>query len=110
MTDYTGKQNNTEITDIQPFIPMEAALLGSVMAIVTILTPVQPGANIHLNSVMLLGFGGFLLFLIAKLSLISSGQMSTWGPGPMRVPFKISYVFGYLLMIVGGFMMLTSSV
>ena len=108
MTEYATK-HNTAITDIQPFIPVEAALMGSLMTIATILVPPATETTTHANSLMLVGFSGFLLFLVAKFSLIPSGRMATWGPRPMRPPFKLAYVLGYLLMIAGGVAMTASA-
>ena len=85
----------------QPMVPFETAIMVAAMAIATILVPTGQGHSQFLNDSMILGFSGFILFLIAKVSLVSSGKMATWGPSPMSRPFKAAYAMGYLLMIAG---------
>ena len=87
--------------DIRPFIPLEAALTGTAMVVGTLLVPASSGQADQHNDAMILAFAGFLLFIVAKISLVSRGYLSTWGPTPMRPPFKLSYITGYLLMAVG---------
>jgi hypothetical protein len=44
---------------------------------------------------------GFALFLIAKLSVILSGRLITFGSRPMRPTYRVLYRLGYALMAAG---------
>jgi len=44
---------------------------------------------------------GFALFLVAKLSLIRSGRLITFGSRLIRPPYRALYRLGYALMAVG---------
>lgn len=45
---------------------------------------------------------GFLLFVIAKVSVIRTGQLSTFGSEPLSARMKKYYFSGYGLMIASG--------
>jgi hypothetical protein len=82
-------------------VPLEAALVAAAMALVTIAAPYQRSAATHLYESMVIGFAGFLLFFIAKMSLFTTNRWSTWGPRSMRPSFKAAYIAGYLMMGIG---------
>ncbi len=44
---------------------------------------------------------GFILLLISKISQFQKGIWNSWESKQMRKPFKLSYWFGYALMILG---------
>ena len=52
-------------------------------------------------AVLILYVLGFTLFLVAKLSLIRSGHLITFGSRLMRPPHRALYRLGYALMAVG---------
>ena len=79
-------------------IPAEIAVVAALMTLTVLLIPVER-TSAHVNVTLLVGFIGFLLFLISKISLIKAGRISTWGPSPMRTPFRPAYFIGYGLMI-----------
>ena len=100
MTDSTDSTLRSKQMDPPSSIPVEAALMCTAMAVATAVIPTGRGSAENFNEAMILGFAGFMLFLISKVSLISKGCIATWGPSPMSRTFKIAYVVGYLLMAV----------
>lgn len=46
---------------------------------------------------------GFILLLISKSSLFTKGIWNSWGPAKMSKPFKLIYVFGYIIIGIGVF-------
>lgn len=100
MQPQTGPQESSQTTHFAvSALPLETGLVASAMALSLILVPLPQSPGSQAVDVMLLGLTGFVLFLVAKMSLILRGSWSTWGPSPMRLPFKLSYVTGYLLMV-----------
>lgn len=79
-------------------IPVEIALASTVMTLSVLFLPVERTSQPALNETMLLGFIGYLLFLAAKISLLTAGRFASWGPAPMRSSFKLVYFVGYALM------------
>jgi hypothetical protein len=81
-------------------IPVEAALVATAMALTLVALPIPSKTVPLVDDAMLLGFSGFLLFFISKVSLFSRGVWATWGPTPMTLPFKLTYFLGYLMMVI----------
>jgi hypothetical protein len=108
MTDVSKNKGISDEVDATSGLPVEAALMCTAMAIVTVLIPAYESSIDYLNEAMILGFSGFVLFLISKISLVSSGRMASWGPRPMRSKFKAAYIIGYLLMVLGMLGMITA--
>ena len=44
---------------------------------------------------------GFSLFLVAKISVLRSGRLVSFGSRPMRPPYRALYRTGYALMVAG---------
>ena len=53
-----------------------------------------------MGGALLLMTAGFLLFLIAKLSLIARGVYVSWGSRRMSPAFRVCYRLGYALMVL----------
>ena len=81
-------------------IPFEIAFAAGIMCLAVLFAPVDRASATTLNETMIAGFIGFLLFLIAKISLVTSGRVATWGASRMRPPFRLAYYIGYGLMSV----------
>jgi hypothetical protein len=96
-----NKTTSDQSLAISGSLPLEAALVAAAMALVTIVAPYQRSATAHLYESMVIGFAGFMLFIVAKMSLFTANRWSTWGPRSMRPPFKAAYIAGYLMMGIG---------
>jgi hypothetical protein len=58
------------------------------------------GRHVSPTAVILYGVG-FALFVVAKLSLILSGHLITFGSRLMRPTYRVLYRLGYALMAAG---------
>ena len=96
----SDREINPAESIVVPLVPVEMALVTAAMALVLIAMPIPAGPVSHLNDLMLLGFSGFMLFFVAKISLFGRGIWASWGPAPMRPPFKLSYICGYSMMTI----------
>ena len=87
-------------------LPVEIAVVAALMTLGVLFAPVTKNPSAALNETLLFGFLGFVLFIAAKISLYRSGHLATWGPSPMRLPFKLAYLSGYALMSISNGKML----
>jgi hypothetical protein len=85
------------------FLTLGLPLLAVAVACVFPFLTNAPG---HLLIILLFWAVGFLMFLKAKLSLITRGKLFSFGLQEMSRINRIFYVFGYILMGVGLFLSL----
>ncbi len=101
MVNPHGPQQSSHTNNIAaPVLPLETGLVTFLMALSLILMPLPQHQSSQALDAMLLGATGFILFFAAKISLFLHGAWGTWGPAPMRLPYKLAYVTGYLLMVL----------
>jgi hypothetical protein len=81
------------------FLLLALPIAGLALALVVGTAIVNPTGSAKLA----LGFYviGLILFLIAKLSVLRSGRLMTFGSRLMRPGHKILYRAGYVLMVIG---------
>lgn len=48
---------------------------------------------------------GFIMYLASKISLFVKGVWVSWGPGRMAAPFKVLYLLGIALIVLGALML-----
>jgi hypothetical protein len=79
--------------------PILALLLGLLCCI--LLPFLTSAPNLYLIITLLFLAAGFLMFLKAKLSLITRGNLLSFGPKQMSKPNRILYLLGYLFLAAG---------
>ena len=84
---------------INLFIGLFPVIGGLVLAVVIGTAAVNPIGSAKLA--LALYALGFALFLIAKVSVIRSGRLVTFGSHLMRSPYRALYRTGYVLMVAG---------
>ena len=97
-----GKNKDGKNTVTSISIPYELIIV-LIGLIVSLIAPSIFSKDTHAitkESLYFMGIG-FILFSIAKLSLFQKGVWISWGMHMMSLPFKLLYVFGYILMGIG---------
>lgn len=82
---------------------MGPLVLGTCFVLGTYLSFNIPRATVWISSGLILV--GFLSFFKAKMSVISKGQLLSFGTKNMTTPNKIAYFCGYVLMSLGALLM-----
>lgn len=85
-------------------IPMLAALIAVITFNVVYPTPFLSGYI----GIALCGLG-LALFISAKISVIKTGRLLSFGTTGMRPIMRYSYWFGYVFMVVGAILTLASA-
>ena len=76
-------------------------LLAPVLGMIGVLVILNAARNPAVTTFLVLYALGFALFLVAKLSLIRSGRVITFGSRFMRPGYRVLYRLGYALMAAG---------
>src|SRR5260370_19699957 len=77
-------------------------LLSPALGMIGILVILNAARNPAATTSLTLYALGFALFLVAKLSLIRSGRVITFGSRLMRPGYRVLYRLGYALLAAGG--------
>ncbi len=82
-------------------------LLGGLLAVFVGVSPRCLGhpERLLLDAAVIMAVG-FMMYLAAKISLFVKGVWVSWGPRSMAVPFKVLYLLGIALMVLGAVMLL----
>ena len=76
-------------------------LLSPALGMIGLLVILNAARNPAVTTFLVLYALGFALFLVAKLSLIRSGRLVTFGSRLMRPGYRALYRVGYALMAAG---------
>ena len=81
-------------------------LLAVFLAVFVLVLPRHLGRPelVLLDSAVIMA-AGFFMYLASKISLFVKGVWVSWGPGRMAAPFKVLYLLGIALIVLGALML-----